>query len=259
MQVIPVLDLLDGHVVRAVRGERSAYLPIRSSLAATSEPLAIARALLAASGARTLYIADLGAILQQRAHIETLAALRAALPGIDIWLDAGYADFASMQALFARIDASNQHPQHSQHPQHALATLVPVFGTESLQDIHALRAAETAASPAAPTSPILSLDHRAGELLSAAAVHERPEPARSWWPRRVIAMTLDQVGSYDGPDLATFERIRASAPADTQVIGAGGIRDRGDLTAAARTGASAWLVASALHDGRIGLPLAAST
>jgi phosphoribosylformimino-5-aminoimidazole carboxamide ribotide isomerase len=72
-------------------------------------------------------------------------------------------------------------------------------------------------------------------------------------------MTLDQVGSYDGPDLATFERIRASAPADTQVIGAGGIRDRGDLAAAARTGASAWLVASALHDGRIGLPLAAST
>lgn len=254
MLVIPVLDLLDGHVVRAVRGERSAYLPIRSSLAATSEPLAIARALLAASGAHTLYIADLGAILQQRPHVETLAALRAALPGIDIWLDAGYADFASMQALFARIDASNQYPQH------ALATLVPVFGTESLQDIHALRAAETAPSPMSPTfSPILSLDHRAGQLLSAAAVHECPEPARSWWPRRVIAMTLDQVGSYDGPDLPTFERIRASAPADTQVIGAGGIRDRDDLTAAARTGASAWLVASALHDGRIGLPLAAST
>jgi len=51
MQVIPVLDLLDGHVVRAVRGERAAYLPIRSSLAAGSEPLAIARALLAASDA----------------------------------------------------------------------------------------------------------------------------------------------------------------------------------------------------------------
>jgi hypothetical protein len=73
MQVIPVLDLLDGHVVRAVRGERTAYQPIHSPLAATSEPLHIARALLAASGARTLYIADLGAILQQGAHVETLA------------------------------------------------------------------------------------------------------------------------------------------------------------------------------------------
>jgi phosphoribosylformimino-5-aminoimidazole carboxamide ribotide isomerase len=41
MQVIPVLDLLDGHA---------------------------ARALLAATGARTLYVADLRAILQQGDH-----------------------------------------------------------------------------------------------------------------------------------------------------------------------------------------------
>ncbi len=248
MQVIPVLDLLDGHVVRAVRGERAAYLPIRSSLAAGSEPLAIARALLAASGARTLYIADLGAILQQRAHVETLAALRAALPGIDIWLDAGYADYPSMQALFARIDGS------SPPAPHAAAALVPVFGTESLQDIRAPRAAH-----AAGFSPILSLDHRAGRLLGAPDLHDGAGPARTWWPRRVIAMTLDHVGSYDGPDLVTFEHIRANAPADTEVIGAGGIRDSDDMAAAARTGASAWLVASALHDRRIGIPLAAST
>jgi phosphoribosylformimino-5-aminoimidazole carboxamide ribotide isomerase len=254
MQVIPVLDLLDGHVVRAVRGERTAYLPIRSPLAATSEPLHIARALLAASGARTLYIADLGAILQQGAHVETLAALRAALPGIAIWLDAGFADYASMHALFERIDASGKPDAFDPSAPRPLATLVPVFGTESLRDIGAPHAAETAG-----LSPVLSLDHRAGQLLSTDALCATSTPARSWWPRRVIAMTLDQVGSYDGPDLATFQRIRASAPADTDVIGAGGIRHRDDLAAAGRTGATAWLVASALHDGRIGAPLAAST
>ena len=248
MQVIPVLDLLDGHVVRAVRGERTAYLPIRSSLAATSEPLHIARALLAASGARTLYIADLGAILEQGAHVETLAALRAALPGIDIWLDAGYADYASMLALFDRIDASSRPASRD------LARLVPVFGTESLQDINAVHAAETAGF-----APLLSLDHRAGQLLTATAQSASPEPTPAWWPRRVIAMTLDQVGSYGGPDLATFERIRAHAPAHTEIIGAGGIRHGEDVEAAARTGATAWLVASALHDRRIGMPLAAST
>jgi phosphoribosylformimino-5-aminoimidazole carboxamide ribotide isomerase len=252
MQVIPVLDLLDGHVVRAVRGERTAYRPIRSSLAATSEPLHIARALLAASGARTLYIADLGAILQQGAHVETLAALRAALPGTDIWLDAGYADYSSMHTLFERIEATGKRNSHSGNPPpaHDLATLVPVFGTESLHDLDALCAAD-----AAGLSPILSLDHRAGQLLTATAF----ERTAAWWPRRVIAMTLDQVGSYDGPDLATVERIRAAAPARTAVIGAGGIRDRDDMAAAARTGASAWLVASALHDRRIGMPLTEST
>jgi phosphoribosylformimino-5-aminoimidazole carboxamide ribotide isomerase len=240
MQVIPVLDLLDGHVVRAVRGERSAYRPIQSQLAASSEPLPIARALLAASGARTLYIADLGAILLRGAHASTLAALRAALPGIELWLDAGYADYASMRAQFDHIDALGQRDGHAPHLN--LATLVPVFGTESLRDIHALHAAQTAG-----LSPILSLDHRAGQLLAAAELECSP----AWWPSRVIAMTLDQVGSYAGPDLATFERIRASAPAHTTVIGAGGIRDRADMTAAVNTGASAWLVASALHDRQI--------
>ncbi|SDR54074.1 HisA/HisF-related TIM barrel protein [Paraburkholderia tuberum] len=241
MQVIPVLDLLDGQVVRAVRGERSAYRPIQSRLVATSDPLATARALLEASGARTLYIADLGAILQRGAHASTLAALRAALPGIELWLDAGFADYASMRALFERIDdAIDQHdsPAAGSH----LATLVPVFGSETLRDIHALHAAQRAG-----LAPILSLDQRAGELLAAAAL----DRSSAWWPPRVIAMTLDQVGSYAGPDLATFERVRAQAAAHTTLIGAGGIRNRDDLAAAAGTGASAWLVASALHDRQI--------
>ncbi|MGF6932262.1 phosphoribosylformimino-5-aminoimidazole carboxamide ribotide isomerase [Paraburkholderia sp. UCT70] len=241
MQVIPVLDLLNGQVVRAVRGERSAYRPIQSRLVATSDPLATARALLEASGARTLYIADLGAILQRGAHASTLAALRAALPGIELWLDAGFADYASMRALFERIDdAIDQHdsPAAASH----LATLVPVFGSETLRDIHALHAAQRAG-----LAPILSLDHRAGELLAAAAL----DRSSAWWPSRVIAMTLDQVGSYAGPDLATFERVRAEAAVHTTLIGAGGIRNRDDLAAAAGTGASAWLVASALHDRQI--------
>jgi len=267
MQVIPVIDLLDGHVVRAVRGERSAYRPIQSRLTASGEPLAIARALLEASGARTLYIADLGAILRHGAHVSTLATLRAALPGIELWLDAGFTDYASMRALFDHIDASARAsgPPHDLHhgplhvplhgplhdPLHVLphvpaaaplATLVPVFGTESLLDVHALRAAQ-----ADGLAPILSLDHRAGRLLTAAEL----DASSTWWPSRVIAMTLDQVGSYAGPDLASFERIRSRAVAHTTVIGAGGIRNRDDMAAAARTGATAWLVASALHDRQI--------
>ena len=88
MRLIPVIDLLDGHAVRAERGQRERYRPVRSSLAATSEPVAIARALVAACGADTLYVADLGAILQRGAHPATLAALLAALPGVALWLDA---------------------------------------------------------------------------------------------------------------------------------------------------------------------------
>lgn len=250
MQLIPVLDLLDGHAVRAERGKRDHYRPIRSSLAATSEPVGIARALVAATGSETLYVADLGAILQRGAHAATLAELCAALPGVEIWLDAGFADYA---ALCATLDAIGCALAPSLAPALAVTApdrarlqtrIVPVFGTESLRDTAAVREAERDGY-----APVLSLDHRAGHLLTAGAL----DNSTSWWPKRVISMTLDHVGSYAGPDLATLERLRERAPRGTQLIGAGGIRDRRDLQRARASGAHAWLVASALHDRRVDL------
>jgi phosphoribosylformimino-5-aminoimidazole carboxamide ribotide isomerase len=70
-------------------------------------------------------------------------------------------------------------------------------------------------------------------------------------------MTLDHVGSYAGPDLATLARLRERAPHGTQLIGAGGIRHRDDLRLAQASGAHAWLVASALHDRRLDQPAVA--
>jgi phosphoribosylformimino-5-aminoimidazole carboxamide ribotide isomerase len=253
MRVIPVLDLLDGHAVRAVRGDRANYRPVQSSLCATSEPLAVARALLAASGADTLYVADLGAIVAQRADTSTLAALCEGLnldpPGassastsrrIQIWLDAGFADYASMHAHLMRIGA----PRGS-----APNAIVPVFGSETLRTPDALREAERAGY-----EPILSLDRRAGRLLHPSGVTASLHDTPALWPARVIVMTLDRVGAYEGPDLDTFHALRERAGRERTLIGAGGIRDRSDLDAAAQSGAHAWLVGSALHDGKLGAP-----
>jgi phosphoribosylformimino-5-aminoimidazole carboxamide ribotide isomerase len=260
MQVIPVLDLLDGHAVRAVRGERARYRPVQSMLCDGSDPLTVARALLGASGTRTLYVADLNAILQQGDHAETLAVLCNALSethfGVEIWLDAGFADFASARALFDRIHANIETigPPSDSPTSCPTATLVPVFGTESLRNPAALHDAE-----AAGLAPILSLDHRAGELVADPAADQTAlRQSTAWWPSRIIAMTLDQVGAYAGPDLATFSAIRAKA-GERMLIGAGGIRDHTDLTTAMRSGAAAWLVASALHDRRLDVAAAVRT
>lgn len=235
MQVIPVLDLLDGHAVHAVRGERSRYRPIQSSLCATSDPLAIARALVAATGARTLYVADLGAILSRGAHAHILAALCDALgDGVDIWLDAGFTAFAPMHALIERIARACASAPASR------ARIVPVFGTETLLDAGAI-----AEASACGFEPILSLDYRGGHALG--SVHHES----AWWPSRVIVMTLDHVGAYAGPDLDTFASVRAIA-GEREVIGAGGIRNAADLALAGDSGAYAWLVASAIHDGTVG-------
>ena len=50
MHIIPVLDLMNGQVVQAIRGERDTYQPIESVLTPETHPLSVARALQAETG-----------------------------------------------------------------------------------------------------------------------------------------------------------------------------------------------------------------
>ena len=68
MEIVPVLDLLGGNAVHAVAGERHAYQVVDSPLGHGSDPVALARALLAAAGGASLYVADLGAITGGAGH-----------------------------------------------------------------------------------------------------------------------------------------------------------------------------------------------
>ena len=228
--MIPVLDVLGGRVVRALRGERSAYRPIISALAAGSDPIVLARALLAAVGGHAeqqLYVADLDALQGAAVQRSAIIALLAALPDTTLWLDAGFADASSARVLRSELGAAG-------------ARVRPVFASESLAGIDAL------AELTDDADAILSLDTRAGQPLDPAGCWQRP----ALWPRSVIVMTLDRVGAGRGPDLATLTRLRETAPGH-EWIGAGGVRTAADLAAAAEAGASAWLVASALHDGTL--------
>jgi phosphoribosylformimino-5-aminoimidazole carboxamide ribotide isomerase len=232
VQVIPVIDLMRGQVVRGVRGDRQAYRPIVSRLAEGSAPVDIARALLAVASPPAgrepmLYVADLDAIQGGPAQAGALADLLAVQPGLQLWLDAGFAEPASVRALRAMLGP-------------AAARLRPVYGSESLASTAAL------AELAEDSLAVLSLDSRLERPLDPSGSWQRPD----LWPATVIVMTLDRVGANSGPDLSAFERLRALAP-DRVWIGAGGVRHAEDLRAAAASGAAGWLVASALHDGAL--------
>jgi HisA/HisF family protein len=232
MNLIPVIDLMHGQVVRAQRGQRASYRPIVSALCDGAAPAAVARALVAHCAARQLYVADLDALQGRAAQVSALRGVLQALPDVELWLDAGFADAAAAAALHAQLGSD-------------AARVVSVFGSESLRSRQAFEAC-IASSPDA----VLSLDRRDGQRLDAAGCWGLP----ALWPRRVIVMTLERVGAGAGPDLATLRSVQSRAPG-TSLIGAGGIRSAADLERARAAGAAAWLVASALHDGR--LPAAA--
>jgi HisA/HisF family protein len=227
MTLIPVIDLLKGQVVRGVRGDRQAYRPIESALCRSSDPVTVARILVEHCAARQLYVADLDALMGGRAQHEVLRELLAALEGIELWLDAGFADADAADTLRQQL------APHSQR-------IVPVFASESLRSRTAL---EDCRERFGPAGAVLSLDRRDGQRLDPAGCWD----ATALWPQRVIVMTLERVGSGAGPDLETMAALRRRAPATT-LVGAGGVRSTDDLVRAHAAGAGAWLVASALHD-----------
>ncbi|MDM0103501.1 HisA/HisF-related TIM barrel protein [Variovorax sp. J22R24] len=230
MNLIPVIDLMQGQVVRAVRGNRQAYRPIESRLCHGSDPVTVAKILCDHCATRQLYVADLDALLGRSGQTEVLRTLLQAMPGLELWLDAGFANAGSADALLLALGA-------------AARQVVPVFGSESLASREALERCFGGSN----SDGVLSLDRRDGQHLDAAGCWDAP----ALWPRRVIVMTLERVGAGAGPDLETLADVRRRSPA-TFFVGAGGIRNQGDLDAASDAGAGAWLVASALHDG--GLP-----
>lgn len=225
MDIVPVIDLLGEQVVHAKRGERDRYRPIESALTAGSAPKDIVAALLALHPFRACYVADLDAIRGNGDHRSTVAALQARWPEVAFWVDAG---LATPDDCRRWLDAGMRHL---------------VIGSESQTDGATL---EAALALAGDDRVALSLDVRRGESLGPAALHE--EPAR--WPERVIAMTLDRVGSGEGPDLDRIAALAARRP-EVRVWGAGGVRDAADLDALAAQGTDAVLVASALHDRRL--------
>jgi HisA/HisF family protein len=228
MILVPVIDLMRGQVVRAQRGDRRSYRPIVSGLCAGSDPVEVARALCRHCDSRQLYAADLDALMGGEPQHDVVRAVLRAMPELELWLDAGFADAGVADAARERFGAVAQR-------------VVPVFGSESLRSRAALQGCF-----ADGRDGLLSLDRRDGQRLDEAGCWEAP----ALWPQRVIVMTLERVGADSGPDLDTLREVQARSPT-TWLIGAGGIRDAADLARADEAGAHAWLVASALHDGRL--------
>ena len=222
MKLIPVMDLMDGLVVHARRGDRDNYRPIESTLCPSAAPEAILQTLIQRTRCDTIYIADLDAIRFRKPQLALLDQLKQRFRHLQFWLDAGvsdYQDFCALQQLdFGPL----------------------VIGSENVIDGEWL-------NPLPKHSWILSLDFKDGEFMGPESLLANANA----WPHRVLAMNLSQVGSENGPDFELLKELK-QRQAQSKIFAAGGVRDQNDLLALAQRGIAGALVATALHNGNIG-------
>lgn len=216
MQIIPVIDLQDGHAVHARKGQREHYLPINSPLCPSSEPRVVLDSFLALYPFSTIYLADLNSITLNGQQDALIAGLITSYPYISFWVDRGY-----REDNFTFSGQSN---------------FVPVIGSESLSNN------QFEHLPQGPEAFVLSLDFMDSTCLGPKELFCQSE----LWPKNIILMSLAKVGSSSGPDLMKLNLYKNRYP-DFNFIAAGGIQDQIDLEQLQNSGINQALVASALH------------
>ena len=234
MRIIPVLDLKGGLIVRGIAGKRDLYKPIESRLCSSARPAEVAASLRNLLGPGPMYLADLDAIAGEAPALEVCVELEGL--GFELMIDAGIRSAASARQLAVELDGDLIA---------ALETLpAPALLAELVEELGAGRL-------------IFSLDLADGRPLAPgddwpSEAEEIAREAVSAGVERLILLDLKAVGTGEGP--AHLDRCAAfkESYAGLELVTGGGVRDLDDLLALRSVGVDGVLVASALHDGRLG-------
>jgi phosphoribosylformimino-5-aminoimidazole carboxamide ribotide isomerase len=233
MRIIPVLDLLNGLVVRGVAGRRSEYRPLVSRLTPSCQTEDVATALASHFGFTEFYLADLDAIAGKGCRGELVGALHKR--GFRLWLDAGVVNERDASAV-AQLGIER-----------VVVGLETVAGPAEVQRI----------ADGLGERVVFSLDMNAGRLLGnvekwrMANAFGVAAQAIDLGVRRVLVLDLARVGVGTGTGTeALCARLMASFP-QVEVSAGGGVRGGDDLHHLRDSGVQNVLVASALHDGRL--------
>ena len=225
-RVIPVLDLRGGKAVHARGGDRRFYQGVSSCLCPGHDPVELAAAFRSKLGLDSLYIADLDAIEHDCPDLDTLSRL-----GSNVWVDAG-------PRRLNRIDELVE-----------AGTSTIILATETLPSFEFLGEAIERFSH---QRIVFGLDLRDGRPLGGGEPRGMVERAVLNGVRRILLLDIGRVGTSRGVgSLSLLASIRERFEPLEVTIG-GGIGSMADVLDGRDSGASAVLVGSALHDGRIG-------
>ena len=234
LKVIPVIDILNGVVVHAVRGKRKEYQPLQSILCKSVDPLAVAKTF-RTLGFSELYVADLDAIVGGSTNFQHLNII-SKQTGLNLMVDAGVTEIGKAKKL---LDSG-------------VSKLI--IGTETLQkkgfvgEAVALFGADRV---------VVSLDLKGDKVLvklgfdgcsnSMCLLQDFKQMGVS----QVIVLDLARVGSGEGVNVDFLKKVITEVGVDVYV--GGGMRDINDLVELKNLGACGALVATALHTGKISI------
>jgi phosphoribosylformimino-5-aminoimidazole carboxamide ribotide isomerase len=239
-RLIPVLDVMNGRVVRAVAGRRDSYRPLHCPLTGSPAPGTIARTLLKLAGAAEVYVADLDAITGRATPAPVVTDLVRELDA-PTWLDAGIGN-----------TAFRDFPWESH--------LRPVVGAETCPGPKVLR--DVLNDPLRRRigfSLDLHGDRLSGNWRAWGLKNDRAALALAVrvieaGVGTLIVLDVTRVGTGTGAGTEPLVRaIRDKFP-DVDLIAGGGVRTYSDVERLGEAGASGVLVASGLHDGSLTVP-----
>ena len=234
MKVTPVIDILKGKVVHAVRGKRQKYQPLQSSLCNSVEPLEVAKAF-KAFGFGELYIADLDAITGRSVNFQVFKRI-AKETGLKLMVDAGVSDLETAEKL---LDCG---------------VSKVVIGTETLQSKSFVGEAVRLFGS---KCVIVSLDLKGDKVLLKSGFDGYKSPVRLLYEFKdmgvseVIVLDLARVGTSEGVNVDFLKKMLKTTPMHVYV--GGGVRNIKDLVELKNLGVAGVLVASALHSGKISI------
>ena len=234
LKVVPVIDVLNGVVVHAVRGKRSEYKPLDSILFKSVEPVEVAKAF-RNIGFGELYVADLDAIIDCSSDFQTLKNI-ADETELKLMVDAGVTSIERAQKLLDSGVSKLIIGTETLQKKSFVAEAVKLFGSERV---------------------VVSLDLKGNKILVKMGFDGCNDPMclmrefKKMGVSQVIVLDLARVGSGEGVNVDFLKKVIAEEGVDVYV--GGGVRDIDDLVALKNLGVSGVLVATALHMGKISI------
>jgi phosphoribosylformimino-5-aminoimidazole carboxamide ribotide isomerase len=232
VKIIPVIDVLGGRVVHAVRGRRKEYQPLKSNLCASTDPVDVAEAL-KALGFSELYLADLDAITRGQANFSIFKNI-ADKTGLELMVDAGIDTLKKAKRVLEShvskvIIGTETLPSTS-----LVAEAVGLFGSKKI---------------------MVSLDLMGDRVISGFELGALKDPVallrafQEAGVSQVIVLDLARVGSGEGVNVPFLREVLRNIKANVYV--GGGVRDIKDLMELKDVGVFGVLLATALHSGKI--------